>query len=123
MPQKLFEMAEVDENVIAIIADFQEEMPLVDHRIAEDVKLQLFCCASLYSFGYKRGCICLTDRCSLLVYYSGIVTSGYVKVNLWPFGCVKCRRTEVRPMAPLLLEPYFLSPHNGKPREANCTRI
>ena len=42
MPQKLFELSEIGENVIVIIGDFEEEMPLVDHIIEEDGKLQLY---------------------------------------------------------------------------------
>ena len=42
MPQKLFEISEVGENVVVIIGDFEKEMPLVDHIIAEDGKLQLY---------------------------------------------------------------------------------
>ncbi|MBE6638710.1 MAG: hypothetical protein E7616_04550 [Ruminococcaceae bacterium] len=42
MPQKLFEISEIGENVVVIIGDFEKEMPLVDHIIAEDGKLQLY---------------------------------------------------------------------------------
>ena len=42
MPQKLFEFSEIGENVVIIIGDFEKEMPLVDHIIVEDGKLQLY---------------------------------------------------------------------------------
>lgn len=42
MPQKLFEIAEIDESVVVTIGDFKKEMPLVDNVIAEDGKLQLY---------------------------------------------------------------------------------
>ena len=42
MPQKLFEISEIGESVVVTIGGLQEEIPLVDHIIAEDGKLQLY---------------------------------------------------------------------------------
>lgn len=42
MPQKLFEIAQIGESVVVTIGDFQKEMPLVNHMIAENGKLQLY---------------------------------------------------------------------------------
>ncbi len=42
MPQKLFEIAQIGDEMIVTVGNFSVEMPLVDELIEENGKLQLF---------------------------------------------------------------------------------
>ena len=80
MPQKLFELSEIGENVVVIIGDFEEEMPLVDHIIEEDGKLQLYYSSeehTLYIVSYNQN---FCERYN-------IVANSKVKIKK-PFGIV-----------------------------------
>ena len=80
MPQKLLEFFEIGENVVVIIGDFEEEMPLVDHIIEEDGKLQLYYSSeehTLYIVSYNQN---FCERYN-------IVANSKVKIKK-PFGIV-----------------------------------